>query len=118
MFCSDDPRGVLNCLWLWWFPAFDALPVAPALPVPFLSARLCRPVSLLRLPLRPLPRRLPAALAAIVLARLPGMKELLASLQQTMPPPRAPGQSLPPPPPASLLIFAMACSTLRKAHGS
>ncbi len=85
------PRGVVNCLWLWWFPPFDALPVTPALPVPFLLARPCRPVSLLCLPPRPLPRRLPAALAAIALACLPRMKALLASLQQTAPHPRPAG---------------------------
>src|SRR5471030_1982148 len=114
MFCSDYPRGTVNCLWLWWFPAFDALPVAPALPVPFLLACPCRPVSLLRLPPRPLPRRLPAALAAIALARLPRMKALLASFQQTSTHPRPTGQSLPP---ATLLIFGMACRTLGRAHG-
>jgi hypothetical protein len=118
MFCSDYPRGVVNCLWLWWFPAFDALPVAPALPVPFLLARCRRPVSLLRLPPRPFPRRLPAMLAAIALARLSRMKALLASLQQTTPgpggTPRPPGQSFPS---ASLLIFGMACRTLGRAHG-
>jgi len=65
MFWSDYPRGVVNCLWLCWFPALDALPVAPALPVPFLLARYRRPVSLLRLPARPFPRRRPAARAAI-----------------------------------------------------
>src|ERR1700736_3735511 len=114
MFCSDYPRGVVNCLWRWWLPAFDALPVAPALTVPFLLARPCRPVSLLRLPARPLPRRLPAALAAIALACLPGMKALLASFQQTKPHPGTAGQSLPP---ASLLISGMGCRTLERAHG-
>src|SRR5438132_12668647 len=49
--------------------------------------------------LRHLPRRLPTTLAAIPLARLPGMKTLLASLQQTTAHPR------PTLPPASLLIF-------------
>jgi len=27
LFCSDYPRGLINCLWLGWFPAFDVLPV-------------------------------------------------------------------------------------------
>src|SRR5580658_847378 len=114
MCCSDYPRGLVNCLWLWWFPAFDPLPVAPPLPVPFLLPRPARPVSLLRLPPRPLPRRLPAVLAAIVLVRLPGMKALLASLQQTSTLPRPAGQSLPP---ATPLIFGLACCTLGRAHG-
>src|SRR5205085_404781 len=113
MFGRDDPRGFVNCLWLWWFPTFDALAVAPALPVPFLLARRRRPVSLLRLPLRPLPRRLPAMLAAIALARLPGMEALLASFQQAAPHPRPTRQSLRP----TLLIFGMGCRTLGRAHG-
>jgi len=114
MFCSDYPRGLANFVWLCWFPAFDALPVASALAVPFLLARCPRPVPLLPLPSRPLPRRLPAALAAITLACLPGMKTLLASFQQTTPHPRPAGQSLSP---TSLLIFGMTCRTLGRAHG-
>jgi hypothetical protein len=85
MFCSDYPRGVVTFLWFWRYPALDALPLAPALPVPFLLARRRLPISLLCLPSRPFPRSLLAALAAIALARLPGMKALLASLQQTTP---------------------------------
>jgi len=106
MFGSDYPRSLVNCLWLCWFPAFDPLAVAPALTVPLLLARCRRPVSLLRLPPRPLPRRLPAMFAAIALTLLPGMKAMLASLQQTTAHPRPTGQSLPP---ASLLIFGMTC---------
>ena len=56
--------------------------VAPALAVPFLFTRRRLPVSLLRLPPRPFPRRRPAALAAIALAPLPGMKALRAPFQQ------------------------------------
>jgi len=105
MFGSDYPRGVVNCLWLRWFPAFDAFAITPALTVPLLSP--CRrfPVSLLVLPPRPLPRRFPALFAAITLACLPGTKSLLASLQQTPPFPRPAGQ----PPPPSRLIFGMRC---------
>ena len=95
MFCSDDPCGAANCLWIWRFPALDALAVASALPVPFLLARCRRPVSLLRLPPRPFPRRLPAPFAAISLARLPGMKALLTSFQQTTPRTRPACQSFP-----------------------
>lgn len=95
MFGSDYPRGLVNCFWLWWFPAFDAFPVAPALAVAFLLARRRLPVALLRLPPFPLPRRLPALLAAMALARPPGMKALLASLQQTTPLPRPAYRSLP-----------------------
>ena len=66
---------------------FDALPVAPALTVAF-GLSCCRfPISLLGFPPRPLPRRLPTLLAAIPLARLPWTKALLASFQQTTPPP-------------------------------
>src|SRR2546426_32796 len=113
MFCSDYPRGVVNCLWLWWFPAVDAFPVAPALPVPFLLARRRCPVALLPLPPRPFPGRFPALFAAITLARLPGMEALLAPFQQTAPHPRLTGQSLPP----TLLIFGMGCRILGRAHG-
>ena len=71
MFCSDYPRRVVNCLWFWWFPAFDALPVASALTVALLLARRGLPVALLRLPPRPTsaphpgtPRRNNAAVSA------------------------------------------------------
>jgi len=105
MFGSDYPRGLVNCFWLWWFPALDQFPVAPALAVAFLLARRRLPVALLRLPPLPLPRLLPALLAAIALARTPRMKALLASFQQTTPLPRPTRQS----PPPSLLIFGMGC---------
>ena len=77
----ENPRGLVNCLWLWYFPALDAVSVAPALAFPLLFAHPRRPVSLLRLPLRPSPRRSPTVFAAIPLARLPGMKVLVASFQ-------------------------------------
>src|SRR5947199_2709469 len=113
MFCSDDPRRLVNYLCLWWFPAFDALPVAPALPLAFLLAGRCLPVALLRLPPVPLPRRIPALFAAITLAGLPRMKTLLASLQQTEPRTRPARQSLR----STLLIFGIGCRTLGRAHG-
>src|SRR5258708_7817087 len=103
MFVSDYPRGLVNYLWLLWFPAADPLPVAPALAVAFLLARRRLPVALLRLPPLPFPRRLPAPFAAIPLTRLPRMEALLASLQQTEPRTRPAGQSLRP--------------TLGRAHG-
>jgi len=105
MFGSDYPRRVVNCLWLWWFPALDALAVASALPVPFLLARRRFPVSFLGFPARPFPGRLPASLAAVALARLPGRKALLAPFEQTASRPRPTRQS----PPPSLLIFGMGC---------
>jgi hypothetical protein len=114
MFCSDYPRGGVNGFWLWWFPVPDPLPVALALTIPFLLSCRRLPVSLLRLPPRPSPRRRSAALAAIALACLPGMKPLLASFQQAIPHPGTAGQSLPLP---RLLIFGMGCRTLEKAHG-
>src|SRR5882724_2798637 len=114
MFCSDYPRGFANCLGLCWFPVFDTLPIASALIVPFLLARRRLPVSLLGSPPRPFPRRLPASVAAIALARLQGMKALLATLEQTTTQPRPAGQSLPP---TGLLIFELGCRTLGRAHG-
>ena len=60
-----------------------ALPVTSALIVPFPLARRSGPISLLRLPSRPSPRRSPTLFAAIPLARLPGMEVLVASFQQT-----------------------------------
>jgi len=113
MFRSDYPRGIVNCLWLCWFPALRPLSVALALIVPFLLTRRRLPVSLLRLPARPLPRRIPASLAAVALACLPGMKALIASFQQTQPHPRSACQWLRP----TLLIFGMTCRTLGRAHG-
>src|SRR6516165_1087949 len=112
MFLRDYPRGVVNHRWFRRFPALDALPVAPALPVAFLLAALCGSVLLLCFPPRPLPRFFPAALAAISLVRLPRMKALLAAFQQTRPRPASPTL-----PPASRLIFARSCSTLERAHG-
>src|ERR1035438_7970411 len=113
MFCSDYPRCLVNCLWLWGLPAFHALPVAPALTVPLLLSGPGRPVFFLGLPARPFPRRFPALVAAITLARLPGMKALIASFQQTQPHPRPACQSLRP----TLLIFGMTCRILDRAHG-
>ena len=77
-------------------PAADPLPIALALAVSFLSARRCRPVTLLRLVPSPFSRRFPAARAAIPLACLPGVKALLAAFQQTTPHPRPAGETLTP----------------------
>ena len=98
----------------WWFSAPDALPVAPALPVPLLFAGRRGPVSLLGLPPRPCPRRLPALLAAIALPRMSRPKALLTSFEQTPP---GPWPARQPFAPAALLIFGMACSTLGRAQG-
>src|SRR5271157_125120 len=114
MFCRDYPRGFVNCFSILRFPASDPLPVALALTVASLLALLRRPVPSLRLPPRPSPRGLPAALAAIALACLPGMKALLASFEQTAPHARPACQSLPP---ASRLIFGMDCRILGRAMG-
>src|ERR1039457_386341 len=72
MFCSDYPRRVVNCIWLWCFPAFDALPVAPALTIPFLLAHRRLPVSLFGLsgatisvPPPGIPRRSSAGVPAV-----------------------------------------------------
>jgi hypothetical protein len=67
---------------LWWLAVPDTLSITPALIGAFPFAGLRRPISLLRLPSLPPPRR-PALCAAIALARLPRMKGLFASLEQT-----------------------------------
>jgi len=112
-FLSDYPRGLANRL-LGAVAAADPLPVALALAVAVLLAHRHRAVSLLRPPARPFSRRLPAALAAIALLRLPGMKTPLAPFEQTPPRSRPAWQSLPP---TRLLIFGMTCRILGKAHG-
>ena len=89
-------------------------PVAPALAVPLLLAPRRLPVALLRFPPRPSPRRLPAAGAAIALPRLHGMKLPLTPFEQTPASPGPPAHCWLPP---TLLIFALTCSTLGKAHG-
>src|ERR1700728_2425015 len=113
MFLSDYPRGLANCFWRWRFPALDPFPVARALAVAFPLAAGCSPVLLLCLPPRPLPRRLAAACAAIVLARPLWAKHMLATFQQTTPGPRSTAL-----PPASRLPFARTCRTLGRSHGS
>ena len=107
---SDYPRDVVNWRWLWWFPAFDAFPIALALPVALLSPRRRFPVSLLVLPSPPFPRCFPALRAAISLLRPLWTKTLFAAFQQAAP--------RPPPAPPSLLLFGLACKTLGRAHGS
>jgi hypothetical protein len=64
-------------------PFLGALTVTAALPVPFSFPYRRSAVFLLSFPARPFPRRLPASFTAIALARLPGMKTLLTSLEQT-----------------------------------
>src|ERR1035438_5279828 len=82
LFVSDYPRGIVNCFWLWCFPAFGALSVATVLTVPFLLARRRLPVSLLCLPPRPFSCLLPAVLAAIPLACVPRMKALVTPFEE------------------------------------
>lgn len=96
-------------------PLSDTLAVTPVLPVAFFFACRRRPVTLLSLPARPLPRRLPALLAAIALARLAGMKTLVAAFQQTPAGARTAGRAFPPA--AVFLIFGRACRILVRAHG-
>ena len=114
IFCSDDPRGLSNYFLFLCLSVSDALPIAPALPVPFFSGRWRRPVFSLGLPPRPSPRSLPASTAAITLPCLPGPKASLASFEQTPPRPWAAGHTLPP---TGLLIFGMTCRILSRAHG-
>ena len=114
MFLSDYPRGFTNCFWFCGFPAADPLPVALALTAPLLLAGGCLPVALLRLPPRPRPRRLPTLRTAIALPRLPRLKTLLASLEQTAPRPR-PADCLAPSP--GRLFRGIACMIPSRAHG-
>jgi hypothetical protein len=111
---SDYPRGFRNGFPWWRLSVSNALPVALALTVPFLSARHRGPVSLLGLPPRPCPRQFPALVAAKALSRVSRSKALLASFEQA--PPR-PGPARQPLPPAGLLILGMACRILGRAHG-
>jgi hypothetical protein len=110
----DDPRGLRNGLFLWWFSFFDALPVTSALRVPLLFARPCDPVLLLGLPLRPCTRRLAAVIAAIPLPSVSWAKPLFASLQQAPAGPRPAGRPMAS---ATRLLFGRACKILGKAHG-
>ena len=96
-------------------PLSDTLAVTPVLPVAFFFARRRRPVTLLSLPARPLPRGLPALLAAIALARLAGMKTLVTAFQQTTAGARTAGRAFPPA--AVFLLFGRACRILVRAHG-
>src|SRR5260370_6426189 len=89
------------------------LPFFTHLPVPLIFLPRGRTVSLLRLPL-PFSRLLPAALAAIPLARLPRMETLFAAFEQT---PSQPRPASPASPPASRLPFARKCKILGRPHG-
>lgn len=102
---TDYPRRLIDCL--LFFPAPDALSVAPALCLPFFLALLAGPVSLLRFPLRPLSRLLSTLLTAIALSRLLRRKVLFTSLQQTLPPSRPANLART----CGLLIFGMVCRT-------
>jgi hypothetical protein len=111
---GDYPRGVRNGFTCQCCPVPDTLPVAPALPVPFLFARHRGPVSLLRLPPRPCPRLLPALAAAVALPCLPRPKAPLTSFEQAAAGARG---ATPPLTPRGLLIFGMVCRIFKKAHG-
>lgn len=84
------------------------------MPIPFSFPHLRGAVFLLGFPARPVPRRCPAWLAAIALARPPGMKASFASLEQT---PAGSRMRSCLPAPEWRLIFAMACTILVRAHG-
>ena len=96
-------------------PLSDTLAVTPVLPVAFFFARRRRPVTLLSLPSRPLPRRPSALFAAIALTRLARAKTTLAAFQQTVAGARTADRALPPA--AAFLIFGRACRILVRAHG-
>src|SRR5580698_11182931 len=110
----DYPRGFRNSFFRRCCLAVsDSLSITPALPVTSLFSYRRRPIVLLRLPLRPSPRRLPAFVTAIALSRPLRTKTPLASLQQTATRPRAPAGRL-----AGFPIFGRECRILVRAHGS
>ena len=113
---SDDPRGFRNGLWLRrLFALFDAFAVTPALPLAFFFRRRRRPITLLRLPPRPLPRRLPALRATVALARRHRTKTPLTTFQQTGARPRPAGWAFPS---AVLRHWGEMSRILNRAHGS
>ena len=81
----------------------------------FCFGRRRRPITLLRLPPRPLPRRLPAFWAAIALARRHRTKTPLTAFQQTGARPRPAGRAFPS---AVLLHWGEMSRILNRAHGS
>jgi len=113
---SDDPRGFRNGLWLRrLFALLDAFAVSPALLLAFCFGRRRRPVTLLRLPSRPLPRRLPTFCAAIALARRHRTKTPLTAFQQTGARPRPAARAFAA---AVLLHWGEMSRILNRAHGS
>ena len=112
---SDDPRGFRNGLWLRrLFALLDAFAVSPALLLAFCFGRRRRPVTLLRLPSRPLPRRLPTFCAAIALARRHRTKTPLTAFQQTGARPRPAARAFAA---AVLLHWGEMSRILNRAHG-
>ena len=77
-------------------PALLPTPLSPATALlpPTLPPLFAQAVPLLRLPLRPPPRRLPTCLATVVPPPTAGKKPTPAPLQQASPPPRATDGSL------------------------
>ena len=77
-------------------PALLPTPLSPATALlpPRLSRFFAQAILLLRLPLRPPPRRVSTGLAAVVLPSAAGKKPTLATRQQASPPTRATERSL------------------------
>ncbi len=107
---SDYPRGVF-----FRRPGAvsDALAITPALLTAFVFSRPGGPVTLLRFPARPCPRRLPAGLAAITRTRPRGPESLFAAFQQTNACAGTPKLRRPVFP-----IFDRTCRILDRPHGS
>jgi len=95
--------------------AFDALAITTALPVAPGFSRRRRSVTLLCLPAGPVPRRAPAFLAAVALARPLRAETPFTSFQQTAARPRAAPWFCRR---AGFLIVGWACRIFARAHGS
>ena len=111
---SDYPRGLRNTAFSGAFWLLTPLAVTPALPVALLFARRRRPLSLLRLPPRPLRAASGSSSLQYRWRACRGCKPPLASLQQTLPGPRTAHAALSP---AVFACFPEACRILGRAHG-
>ena len=102
LLASDDSMGEFLS------EPLAAVAAAPEHPAEFLAGRRIGPYQIVR-------EIGHGGMGTVYLAeRLPGMKALLATFQQTLPGPRPACQTFPS---TGLLIFGMTCRTLGRAHG-